>query len=168
MASSFTAENPKTKRQAPYLSPDEETILNTAVPEYLAGRLTAALHRELCLRGRRAENGDGLRRQERTANDRQPQLSYNRARQGAITQEITEIVAGTRRIKGVIMLADSHKGKVSQVMGPVVDVRFEKGELPAIYNALTIPIGDRTLTVEVAQHIGDNTARCIAMPLRTA
>ncbi|MBS6475661.1 MAG: F0F1 ATP synthase subunit beta [Clostridiales bacterium] len=60
-------------------------------------------------------------------------------------------------------MADSHKGKVSQVMGPVVDVRFEKGELPAIYNALTIPIGDRALTVEVAQHIGDNTARCIAM-----
>ena len=48
-------------------------------------------------------------------------------------------------------------------MGPVVDVRFEEGELPAIYNALTMPIGDRTLTVEVAQHIGDNTARCIAM-----
>lgn len=48
-------------------------------------------------------------------------------------------------------------------MGPVVDVRFEKGELPAIYNALTISIDDRTLTVEVAQHIGDNTARCIAM-----
>ena len=54
-------------------------------------------------------------------------------------------------------------GVVSQVMGPVVDVRFEKGELPAIYNALTMPIGDRTLTVEVAQHIGDSTARCIAM-----
>ena len=35
-------------------------------------------------------------------------------------------------------------------MGPVVDVRFEKGELPAIYNALTISIDDRTLTVEVA------------------
>ncbi len=56
-----------------------------------------------------------------------------------------------------------HTGVVSQVMGPVVDVRFEKGELPAIYNALTMPIGDRTLTVEVAQHIGDSTARCIAM-----
>ena len=54
-------------------------------------------------------------------------------------------------------------GKVSQVMGPVVDVRFEEGGLPAIYNALTIPIGERTLTVEVAQHIGDNVARCIAM-----
>ncbi len=48
-------------------------------------------------------------------------------------------------------------------MGPVVDVRFEEGELPSIYNALTIPIGNKTLTVEVAQHVGDNTARCIAM-----
>ena len=48
-------------------------------------------------------------------------------------------------------------------MGPVVDVRFDDGKLPAIYNALTVPIGERTLTVEVAQHIGDNTARCIAM-----
>ena len=48
-------------------------------------------------------------------------------------------------------------------MGPVVDVRFEEGSLPAIYNALTVPVGERTLTVEVAQHIGDNTARCIAM-----
>ncbi|MBD9097640.1 MAG: F0F1 ATP synthase subunit beta [Ruminococcaceae bacterium] len=55
------------------------------------------------------------------------------------------------------------KGTVSQVMGPVVDVQFEQGGLPAILNALTIPIGERTLTVEVAQHIGDNTARCIAM-----
>ena len=51
-------------------------------------------------------------------------------------------------------------------MGPVVDVRFNEGELPMIYNALTIPIGDRKLTVEVAQHIGDNktgtTERCVA------
>lgn len=54
-------------------------------------------------------------------------------------------------------------GVVSQVMGPVVDVRFAEGELPAIYNALTVPIQKRSLTIEVAQHIGDNTARCIAM-----
>ncbi len=54
-------------------------------------------------------------------------------------------------------------GKVTQVMGPVVDVRFNEGELPQIHNALTIPMEKRTLTVEVAQHIGDNTARCIAM-----
>ena len=55
------------------------------------------------------------------------------------------------------------KGYVSQVMGPVVDVRFDNGNLPAIYNALTIKKGEKTLTVEVAQHIGDNVVRCIAM-----
>ena len=57
----------------------------------------------------------------------------------------------------------THTGTVAQVMGPVVDVRFEEGHLPAIYNALTIPLGEGTLTVEVAQHIGDGEVRCIAM-----
>ncbi len=60
-------------------------------------------------------------------------------------------------------MSNKTTGTVSQVMGPVVDVRFEEGALPTIYNALTMPIGERTLTVEVAQHIGDNVARCIAM-----
>ena len=60
-------------------------------------------------------------------------------------------------------MAEILKGVVSQVMGPVVDVHFEDGGLPAIYNALTMEIGEKTLTVEVAQHIGDNTVRCIAM-----
>ncbi len=55
------------------------------------------------------------------------------------------------------------KGRVAQVMGPVVDVRFEEGFLPAINNALTMQNGNRTLTVEVSQHIGDNVVRCIAM-----
>ena len=54
-------------------------------------------------------------------------------------------------------------GKVIQVMGPVVDVKFQEGALPEILNALTIPMESRVLTVEVAQHIGDNVARCIAM-----
>ena len=57
----------------------------------------------------------------------------------------------------------TNTGKVSQVMGPVVDVRFAEGHLPAIYNALTVKIGERTLTVEVAQHVGDSVVRCIAM-----
>ena len=60
-------------------------------------------------------------------------------------------------------MSNEARGSVAQVMGPVVDVRFDEGHLPAIDNALTVPIGDRTLTVEVAQHIGDNTVRCIAM-----
>ncbi len=60
-------------------------------------------------------------------------------------------------------MAKVKNGTVAQVMGPVVDVRFDEGHLPSIYNALTIPIKDKTLTVEVAQHIGDSTVRCIAM-----
>ncbi len=60
-------------------------------------------------------------------------------------------------------MSDIAKGTVSQVMGPVVDVCFEEGFLPSIYNALTMQIGEKTLTVEVAQHIGDNVVRCIAM-----
>ena len=55
------------------------------------------------------------------------------------------------------------KGIVNQVMGPVVDVRFEEGFLPSINNALEIDKNGVTLTVEVAQHVGDNVARCIAM-----
>ncbi len=57
----------------------------------------------------------------------------------------------------------ANKGKVAQVMGPVVDVRFGEGELPAIFNALEIMAAHEKITVEVAQHIGDNTVRCISM-----
>ena len=60
-------------------------------------------------------------------------------------------------------MAELHIGSVSQVMGPVIDVRFDDGRLPSIHTALTIPVGERTLTVEVSQHIGDNTVRCVAM-----
>jgi len=54
------------------------------------------------------------------------------------------------------------------VIGPVVDVEFPPGALPQIFTALTISnasISDKhdNLTVEVAQHLGENTARCIAM-----
>jgi len=60
-------------------------------------------------------------------------------------------------------MSNTAKGFVSQVMGPVVDVTFQEGFLPSIYNALTMQNGEKTLTVEVAQHIGDNVVRCIAM-----
>ena len=59
-------------------------------------------------------------------------------------------------------------GKITQVMGPVVDVEFEQGKLPTIYTALLITnpaINDEpdNLVVEVAQHLGDNVVRTIAM-----
>ena len=60
-------------------------------------------------------------------------------------------------------MAEKNTGVVVQVMGPVVDVRFREGHLPAINNALTVPIGEKKLTIEVAQHIGDGIVRCIAM-----
>ena len=63
---------------------------------------------------------------------------------------------------------DSKVGKIKQVLGPVVDVEFSGGKLPAIYDAIRITnpaIDGRAgnLVVEVAQHLGENTVRCIAM-----
>ncbi|MCF3942729.1 F0F1 ATP synthase subunit beta [Oceanobacillus alkalisoli] len=59
------------------------------------------------------------------------------------------------------------KGHVTQVMGPVVDVKFEDGQLPDIYNALEVDINvngaESKLTLEVALHLGDNSVRTIAM-----
>ncbi|MQL54195.1 F0F1 ATP synthase subunit beta, partial [Desulfofundulus thermobenzoicus] len=61
-------------------------------------------------------------------------------------------------------------GRISQIMGPVVDVRFEDGHLPEIYNAIKVSHKaesesevDIDLTLEVALHLGDDTVRTIAM-----
>ncbi|MBQ8174060.1 MAG: ATP synthase F1 subunit gamma [Clostridia bacterium] len=75
--------------------PDEQTVLNAAVPEYLSGVLVAAVREsfasEVAAR-RNAMDSAGKNAEEMISS---LQLSYNRARQGAITQEITEIVAGS-------------------------------------------------------------------------
>ena len=62
----------------------------------------------------------------------------------------------------------SNMGRITQVIGPVLDVEFEGGELPSIFNALKITnptIDDKpwNLIVEVAQHLGEDRVRCIAM-----
>jgi len=57
----------------------------------------------------------------------------------------------------------NHKGTVIQVMGPVLDIRFADTCLPQLLNAIEIPNGNETIIAEVAQHIGDNVVRCIAM-----
>ena len=54
-------------------------------------------------------------------------------------------------------------GKVVQVIGPVLDIRFEDGQLPELLNAVEIRNGDRKIVAEVAQHVGDNVARCVSM-----
>ena len=55
-------------------------------------------------------------------------------------------------------------GKIVQVIGPVVDIRYAAGNLPALNNAIVVDKGEgQRITVEVAQHIGDDVVRCIAM-----
>lgn len=55
-------------------------------------------------------------------------------------------------------------GKVVQIVGAVLDVKFDSEQsLPNLLNALVIKLGDKEIVAEVAQHIGDDTVRCIAM-----
>ena len=57
----------------------------------------------------------------------------------------------------------NNKGTVIQVQGPVLDIRFPDDQLPKLLSAIEIPLGERVIVAEVAQHIGDNVVRCVAM-----
>ena len=57
---------------------------------------------------------------------------------------------------------ENNTGKIVQIIGPVVDVYFE-GAVPALRNALKTRVGDREITLEVAQHVGLGRARAIAL-----
>jgi F-type H+-transporting ATPase subunit beta len=59
-------------------------------------------------------------------------------------------------------MSNNNTGRITQVLGAVVDVQFE-GDLPFIQNALTTKVGERNVVLEVAQEIGERTVRCIAM-----
>lgn len=59
-------------------------------------------------------------------------------------------------------MTEKNKGKIVQIIGAVIDIKFNL-ELPNLYNAIEIPHGDETIVVEVMQHLGDNTVRCISM-----
>ena len=54
-------------------------------------------------------------------------------------------------------------GKITQVVGVVVDVEFSGGTVPAIYNALTCKVGDRTLWFEVALHLSESSVRAVSL-----
>jgi len=60
-------------------------------------------------------------------------------------------------------MAKGSIGTVVQVIGPVLDIRFASGELPQLLSAIEVGSGEKKLIVEVAQHIGDDVVRCIAM-----
>jgi len=54
-------------------------------------------------------------------------------------------------------------GKIVQVIGPVVDVRFSEENLPELLNAIEIDLDGKTIIIEVAQHVGDDIVRCVSM-----
>jgi len=54
-------------------------------------------------------------------------------------------------------------GKIVEIIGPVVDIRFDDGHLPSIFNAIHIKHENRTLVTEVMQHVGGDVVRTIAM-----
>lgn len=61
-------------------------------------------------------------------------------------------------------MADLNTGKLTQIIGAVLDIKFPEGELPEINDAINVPLKDgKKLVVEVSQHLGDDTVRCIAM-----
>lgn len=61
-------------------------------------------------------------------------------------------------------MSEKNKGKITQIIGAVLDIKFPEGHLPEIYEAVHIKRNDgEKLVVEVAQHLGDDTVRCIAM-----
>jgi len=60
-------------------------------------------------------------------------------------------------------MSEKHTGKVIQITGPVLDIRFEEGELPDLKNAIEIEADGRKVVAEVAQQVGDDVVRCIAI-----
>ena len=56
-----------------------------------------------------------------------------------------------------------NEGKITQVIGAVLDVQFDSKQLPNLYNAIKIPIKDNYVIAEVMQHLGNNVVRCVAM-----
>jgi len=58
---------------------------------------------------------------------------------------------------------DKTVGKIVQIIGPVLDVRFDSENLPNIYDAIEVHHNDIHVVAEVMQHVGDNTVRCVSM-----
>jgi len=56
-----------------------------------------------------------------------------------------------------------NKGIIHQIIGPVLDIKFEQDHLPELLNAITIKVGEREIVAEVAQHVGDDVVRCVAL-----
>lgn len=56
-----------------------------------------------------------------------------------------------------------NKGIIHQIIGPVIDIKFDPEEMPELLNAINIPFGEKRIVAEVAQHVGDDVVRCVAL-----
>src|SRR6185436_3542168 len=120
-------------------------------------------------RARGQDDRDGRRHQEREGNDRRP---VHPVQQGAPGEDHQGAARHRGRRRGAATRSGSMSmGKIVQVIGPVVDVEFEPGKLPAIYNALEVQGVENKdifsyslkLVLEVAQHLGESQVRAVAM-----
>src|SRR5699024_91762 len=147
--------------------PDEGAILEVLLPQY-AESLTYGAIRDAKARehaARMTAMDSATDNASDIIDDRT--LSYDRARQAAITEQVTEISGRVGALEE-IGLGKSKEGKrltsgvITQIMGPVVDIKFTDGNLPGIYDAVIVEVEAteqseaRSLTLEVALHLGDN------------
>ena len=166
--------------------PDVETVLDALLPVYIESRIFNAL-----LQSAAAKHA-ATQKAMKSASDNADKLitDYtrlaNNARQAEITQQISEIVGGAdalvaevsnprrreRRMTDtatapVAEATGGAVGRIARVTGPVVDIEFPHDSIPEIYNALktdiTIEGVTTTITLEVAQHLGDDLVRAIAL-----
>ena len=148
--------------------PDKESILSVILPQYVESLIYGTI-----LDAKVSEHAARMTAM-KNASDNATELiddlslQYNRARQAEITQQITEIVGGSSNLNNNLKGGNNmSNGRVTQVMGPVIDVRFEHNEVPEINNALIIEVpkedGTFELTLEVALQLGDDVVRTIAM-----
>ena len=56
-----------------------------------------------------------------------------------------------------------NKGIINQIIGPVIDIKFDPEKMPELLNAINIPFGEKNIVAEAAQHIGDDVVRCVAL-----
>ena len=61
------------------------------------------------------------------------------------------------------MTTKTSEGKITQIIGPVVDFKFQRGHLPSIGNAINVKDNDRTVVFETMQHLGDESVRTVSM-----
>ena len=158
--------------------PSPEEVLNGIVPSYLTGFIYGCLVESFC--SEQQARMLSMKNASDNAEDMLKTLNiqYNKIRQAAITGEMIEITAGVkalkRKQKNSLKLPQETEnmknselqtgnGKIVQITGPVVDVKFAKEFLPKIRERLYVECKKEQRNMEVVQHIGDYTVRCVML-----